>query len=377
MDYVSGKFVCQRIHLLPNSFMVRHTAKWLQHSLVVPGEEPIAVSWKVLCFADSTIWWAVAGMFYSFLGSARQSRIDVSRVLKEHDTDLRMWLASLGMEYDLMMQLSHRQLKFRGGASQAHACPDTLCTTWGIIVVLGHWAAHRRRFACRARARGLLEMFLGRLVEPSTAEDMSKLSPNLEAHALCGLPDIECRHWIGVKKSLGGGNHALQVLIDLIVGLCKTAIFCNAGARLLKHIIVELATHMDTRLSTGTVELDTDALKHASAVDHRGKRVHVDSDYKAVLKKRIIGQRKCSGEACIASLDDVRGATVQDWMHKDMRCWLAALWRIFSSPSSSGVFILKEDGARLGQPAREMMHYTLRFPRDDVACCLIPQAAGC
>ena len=55
-----------------------------------------------------------------------------------------------------------------------------------------------------------------------------------------------------------------------------------------------------------------------------------------------------------------------------MRVLQSAWWRFCGDVH--GVYILKEDGARIGQPGRETVHYLIRHARSDVVLPAAPQA---
>ena len=55
-----------------------------------------------------------------------------------------------------------------------------------------------------------------------------------------------------------------------------------------------------------------------------------------------------------------------------MRVLQSALWRFCSD--AHGVYSLKEDGARMGQPGRETVHYLLRHARSELVFPAAPEA---
>ena len=83
-------------------------------------------------------------------------------------------------------------------------------------------------------------------------------------------------------------------------------------------------------------------------------------------------KRKVQSQGSIATtVDRVLGSSVRLWAHEDMRVLQSAWWRCCRDVH--GVYILWEEGARIGQPGRETVHYLLRHARSEVVLSAAPQ----
>ena len=68
--------------------------------------------------------------------------------------------------------------------------------------------------------------------------------------------------------------------------------------------------------------------------------------------------------ARVTTVHWVPESSVRLWVHENMRVLQSAWWRFCSD--AQGVYLLKEDGARVGQPGQETVHHLLRHARSEV-----------
>ena len=105
----------------------------------------------------------------------------------------------------------------------------------------------------------------------------------------------------------------------------------------LRSLVMTLSEDIDANVIHKRASVNYDPLKHGDFVDNRGKRPHVDehcraSQIQADMRKRKVGSVKR------VNCDDGGSGSAKQWS------W----WRFCGD--DHGVYILKEYGARIGQP---------------------------
>ena len=132
---------------------------------------------------------------------------------------------------------------------------------------------------------------------------------------------------------------------------------------------LRLAAHIDGR--EDKCGLDFDALKHGAAVGLTRRQARVDEDFVAALRKQILAKRR-AGRTTVAETNGVNTWALRRRDLKAMEELQRAGWRRFDEVQV-GVFHMKEDGARLGQPAKDYSISVLYWPRTTEATVLPPQ----
>ena len=102
---------------------------------------------------------------------------------------------------------------------------------------------------------------------------------------------------------------------------------------------------------------------------------HARSDYCKCVRHSSVDwkvmclSRELDFEKFTTAVDRVPQSFVRLWVHEDMRGLQSAWWRFCSD--AHGLYILEEDGAWIGQPGRETVHFLLR---SEVVLPAAPQA---
>ena len=159
-----------------------------------------------------------------------------------------------------------------------------------------------------------------------------------------------------------------------LVAIGSHVFHCPAAKCVLANVIEELSVDINAAVVNNDVGFDTDALKHAR--EQRGGGSRVDGDYKKQLRQQILQGKKCHNQMCVARLDGIDEGSARQWVAKDMRIFLNTTVRSLGQAGTRGPMILKLDGARVGQPAKETIHFVLRHTGSALSFYLTPQA-GC
>jgi hypothetical protein len=91
------------------------------------------------------------------------------------------------------------------------------------------------------------------------------------------------------------------------------------------------------------------------------KRLRTDGDYKAFCVEGMVKQgRAHSGTQVLRVHGDISTDQAIRWENQRLKAYMACGWRLMGGP---GVYIITEDGARIGQPAEETVVYSLTNQR--------------
>ena len=171
-------------------------------------------------------------------------------------------------------------------------------------------------------------------------------------------------------------NDSVARSAQLARGMFAAAQLCFTSAETrawLRSLVVSSSEDIDANVIDTRARGNYDPLKHAGFVDNRGERPQVDEHCRASLIQAVMRTRKVQSQGSIATtVDRVPRSSVHDWVHADMRVLQSAWWGFCRD--AHGVYILKEDGARIGQPGRETVHHLLRQARSEIVFPAAPQA---
>ena len=350
---------------------------WLRLNLRC-GCESLSSDWKVNIFTDGVVCWDLLAIF-ALLTQREKEGIRMCDELRRLRDEWRVWCMRIPLLHDRMLPLSRRQVQRAQQVddwAQQHATQDLSITTQCLLLNLAMWATQRKTLVCRRRAR---EMLLSVLATCVGSDELDRLrrSP-VPAHMAdrCvdrNFMDASCTHLqeaLAVEQE--GDNE--QRMASILATLGGHYLHCGACCAYLALLVRQLSRIIDSNCcdEERSPWLERQARYAAERVERRKRGREVDREYRRQLLVQARHERKLHGSAAMASLDGIPSSTVHGWYHDDMAAQTRANWRVFKP--AHGVFILTSDGARLGQPAKEMLHSTLKCMSEYVACVLAPQA---
>ena len=238
-------------------------------------------------------------------------------------------------------------------------------TTTGVLLVFLSWALFRRRKQEKNHSSHALVSWLSTCVAKEEA-DPDQIRRSIHHWAsLAGCGGVQdgqpCMHVAQVVAHLGGGE-LFHDMAKLLESLGKSAFGCAQASAVLREMILSITAHVHSRRDQ--LPLDYDALKHATLENQERQRRGLD--YHNALRREIVGKHRAGGRTGTAAGDQVHRHVVQKYDRELMHAIQQAGWRTYSL-CGTGVFHFKEDGARLGQPAKEFEHSVLCFPGSELA----------
>ena len=354
-----------------------YTARWFRSSVRLPNQAPALTTWKAVVFSDQEVYWSISDVLCSLLGSRRKGRIDVSKEIRKSALDWEMWCAALGLPFELMLSKSKRAVSAKpedDATDYRHVTDDMLLTTWGLLVLLGFWSSQRRALSCRQTGQCYLRMLVEALVPPSISSSLLQWGCHFDMSAcMQGVLGTPCVHAAAILAPRGNED-PLDACVRVISGLTGQYTVCEQSRQWLGATIIPgLAGYIAAVARAGGDHFDGDALQHPRRVDHRGCRMPVATEYKVALRESILKKRKCQSQRQVASTHGIAEGSVRKWLHHDLRGVMNACWRLAGEVEDLGPLLLKQDGARLGQPARETVHYRASVPSLGLTTFMAPQ----
>ena len=98
----------------------------------------------------------------------------------------------------------------------------------------------------------------------------------------------------------------------------------------------------------------------------------MDEDYKQELMVGMVQKGQASTATGACSSHGVGGSTGRKWVSKTVQTHIGSCWATFDK-CKGGVFGIAEDGARFGQPAKEMQSYSFWSAEKKCSSWLPPQ----
>ena len=225
--------------------------------------------------------------------------------------------------------------------------------SWGALVVLWESATRRRTGKSKHVAETLLREFLSNACSPGFLDNLLRLEAPAHGDALgrdAVVGGCSGTRSIRAMTPDGSATRATQLARGMVAAAQLR--FTSAESRAwLRSLVMSLSEKIDANVIHKPARGNYDLLEHAGFVDNRGKRPHVDEHYRASQIQTVMRKRKVQSQGSIATaVDRVPRSSVHDWVHADMRVLQSSWWSFCSD--AHGVYILKEDGARIGLAAR-------------------------
>ena len=314
-----------------------------------PGEQ-LSRKVKAYRFFDHKVYWSVQTFFLCFF-QHRAPRLSVGKETKRQLFNLEVYCEALQQDASTMLETSFKSHTAAGTPATSKTVSELTISTLGLLLMLAMWTSGRREAASKENAVRLLEAVL----VSTKLVDVCKLHVVLMvvtvAAALCKLDAVggRCSHLRGGLDFLREeGSCPQRCLARCMQHWSGQLLHCPSCAHAVKVVANHLAGHVQSSWGTWG---ELGAAGHDRVVDHRGKALQHDADYKKALKDTVMKRRRCS---TIRAVTDSKGSgrnTASTWATADMEKYQVAAWRSFSE--LTGTFVLQEDAARLGQPAQE------------------------
>lgn len=339
----------------------RYQPYWWESTAVRSDEVVVHISWKAYVFRDDQVFFDLQPV----LGQLVERRGQDLRV----GWEMRRYRASLEGLFQVFGWFVHDELppsgrQVRQGRLEVHekSCEAMIISFRGLLAMLAHDVNFKSHGEHRFRAEAVLRNLLSRLL--SACFDVVNLVAPLAADgAVCGLclDDVaggRCSHLRKMCSRLpqapaAGPGPAATVLIAVLSLAFECPTVAAVAAQFYDAVAAKLGQDLQTR------GFQTDAYK-ACNPGNSNKRKNFDDDYK----------REMTGPLC--KRDNVGTKQRRNWMVDELRSLQLATWRTFKN-FRRGVVNVAEDGARVGNPAEELIVYYANVPRVDVASWLPPQ----
>jgi hypothetical protein len=326
---------------------------------------------KVYRFGDAKLYWSVQHLFLCFFQN-RTARLDTNKECGRQQFDLEVYCEALQQDATFMVEKNFRSHTASQTEPNCRTVKEFTISTLGMLLLLAMWASGRKEVASREKAVLLLAALLAgaRIVQACTFQVISVVVSAAAALCTVNSQGGRCRHLRQGLDLLQAGDHCPQLaLARCIERWSAHHLHCPSCCHAVKLVAQHLAHRIQESWSTWT----TSAADHDRVVDHRGKKLQHDQDYKQSLKDRVLKRRKCS---TIKAVTDMKGSgrnVSRYWATADLERYQMAAWRELSE--LSGTFVLQEDAARLGQPAQETETLILHHVGSQ-KCAILPPQVG-
>jgi hypothetical protein len=336
---------------------------WWESTTLMTDGRPLHVRWKACVFQDGAVMFDVEPAFSNLV--QRKTSTKTCWELRQAKGNLLNWFQFFGWRMDDEIPPSTRQVS-SGLQAADKSCEALTMSFRGLLAMLSIDAAFKKDKDRRDRAFSVLENVLGRLLP--LGFDVANIvaacsSPEVCCLCMHDVEDGRCAHW---RKTLtlmpAADARPLQKTVSTMVAHMSFVFECAAVASIASHLVDTVAVQVGSGLPTRGFKTDAyKACNEAGTASGSTKRKHYDADYK----------RSLTGPLC--KRDNVDYKQMRNWMCDDLGSMQRALWRTFP-PGRRYVVNVAEDGARVGNPAEELIVYYAHAPALEVACWLPPQA---
>jgi hypothetical protein len=362
-------------NILDQAKSLDYKAYWLDASSTDATGNFVDAKYKAYRYDDNVAFWSIKRPLDSLL-AARSVKFKAMKELKQQLIHFEVFLHLHGLEWDNLHAPSMQQLKATADIDSAvgsRTREEPTISTLGLLLWHVWWVTCRRALGDRRRAKSMLLGLLGRCWKGRTFRQEPVLDALADLGQYCTerLPSGSCLHLHSVVDTHIGESPQLTLvaLVDLSAALAKQYVHCPACAKALRAICEHLTACIEDAMPD--LGLDDKPLRHADALAARGKRSRVDEDYKKALTLRITKKRRCHGKAAFVDIEGLSKWAPASWDMDELISYQRACWRTLGE--EAGVFCMQHDGARLGQPGKEVVVMSLQHNASGVACYLPPQ----
>ena len=352
----------------------RYVPGWLEG--VIPGyeDEHAAVTIKAHCWG-SRITWAVADVLGKLLKLGRTSPVKLCKAISKESINWQCLCVHLGIPGVVVHIPSATQFEANTDPDvplPAEVVEDHTTPTIGLIIMLLCWVRFRRARADRLKAVRFLGWFLDSCVAEHLrcryAVDRDVATWSQRGTCRSQVQGGMCSH---VRKMFAEWDTGCP-LGDVMCGSMSHVFQCDRVSYVLLQLLQRVAEHIDGLQDE--LPFDWKVSRHAFAQSSASKR-RPDRDYLRSLRESVVGERRTGGRGTAAALDGMERETIRRDDRREPMALRTAAWRHFSEAEAGGVWHLKEDAARIGQPAQDCSHSVLCWPHSKCALFLPPQDA--
>lgn len=309
-------------------------------------------------------------------GASAQVCKDVKRLKRE---DLPVWCHRTGLALETCVMMSRRQIQ-RGVAmsdwARQHVTHRISLSTQRLLMVLTEWCSFRQAIEVRDRTAAMMKALCATFITVEECRALLLSAPSAAALGACGEGRERdcCQHVLAVMD-LHQRVDVIDALVARVRELGSLRYRCAACGQWLGALLRMMASIFDAKLHDDAWGLvSRNALHPAEDERQRTMGREIDRAYRAELVERVLGKRKCHGQGAVASLEGVGAGTTDLWKHDDVLAQCRANVRTLGK-DPRGVFHIIEDGARLGQPAKETNHFVIKAMYAGMSCVGAPQAS--
>ena len=241
-----------------------------------------------------------------------------------------------------------------------------------MLVILAWWANDRHVVKQRHRAHAMLEALatsfgvgaiLSHQLDPIFADARDACEERLDGQDFCP-------HLINVVQLQSEGHNPALRLAKCLVQLSCLASACPACRDCMQCVVAAWNDHMQDVLDD-----DDKFAMNLGKMNHMkfgAKRLRTDGDYKAFCVEEMVrGGRAHSGTQVLRVHGDISSDQAIRWESQRLKAYMACGWRVMGGP---GVYVITEDGARIGQPAEETVVYSAHESTDGFE--YVPSSSG-
>ena len=370
---------CLRSHSVPMSDSYEagtsYRPAWLDGQVASTVGDASRLLLKAFVWNDSgEVTWSLVPVLEYLLGdTAQKNHVRWNRLIKDLSVNWSVLCVAASVPDVGIWYQSQRQWMENYGPDvpmPRFVVEQQSASSMGLLIVVLSWARQRRRDTDRRRGWDLLAYLLRTLLLPSDGA-MPGLRDQILRWSAAGTCEIRrarsCGHILRVLALDFEDAHDL--LFQTMRTLALHIFSCDRCARVLGLWLHVLVRRIKTR--SHLIAFDAEASHHPfTAGQHKRRRL--DLDFHRQIKQTILKQRVSGGRGSVAKVNTVGRWSLSRRDRREMLIHMAACWRRWSEVPS-GLFHIKEDAARLGQPAREYNHSALAWPLTREAAYLPPQ----
>lgn len=337
-----------------------------------PPCEAIDLDFRAYAYSEGKVFWELNCVVEALVSNRKA--VKVSNEIQKHRPMWQAVCADIGLPWAEHYQPSIHQCRTDPSLQATPYTRSVQCVSTALLLlILLVWCSGRRRVVAE-RGRAVIAAWLQRCM-PVMAAGVLDIAQILRgASGFCSGVGEQgyCEHLAAVAQLTAHvcWPHPIAQLTEALLLIFPVLAVCRGGKQALLVLILHAQRNLDLHMCDGNAfEVDVHKIKVRRGTKRKRP---ADDTYRFGLLRDFGRLRKARHNHTILKLDGYHSSTKVRWIAKDVASYMYTCAREFSEPPR--VLGLYQDGARLGNPAKEHMLYVGWHYLAAKGCVLPPQA---